>query len=149
VSAILDGLSDRSGSLLNNDISAAHLRRRTQWMSFVTANTLPTAVALVLVWLTTIGLDVLGDFVSLKFVVLVYMLPVIGVAMQWGIVPALVAAIAGAAAADFFFIPPLYSFWIRNPENVVDLVLFLFVAVVTSSLAARLKSETQSSSLEN
>ena len=47
----------------------------------------------------------------------------------------------GAAAADFFFYPPFYTFWIRDPQNVVDLILFLLIAVVTSNLAARLKNE--------
>ena len=51
------------------------------------------------------------------------------------------AAVAGAAAADFFFYPPLYTLWIRDPQNVVDLALFLLIAFVTSNLAARLKNE--------
>ena len=53
----------------------------------------------------------------------------------------MVAAFAGAAAADFFFYPPLYSFWLQNRQDVIDLLLFLLVAIVTSNLAARLKNE--------
>ena len=71
----------------------------------------------------------------------IYMLPVVVAATQWGLGPGIVAAVAGAAAADFFFYPPRYTFWIRDPQNVVDLVLFLLIAVVTSNLAARLKNE--------
>ena len=55
--------------------------------------------------------------------------------------PGIVAAVAGAAAADFFFYPPLYTLWIRDPQDVVDLILFLLIALVTSNLAARLKNE--------
>ena len=69
------------------------------------------------------------------------MLPVVVAATQWGIGSGIVAAVAGAAAADFFFYPPLYTLWIRDPQNVVDLVLFLLIALVTSNLAARLKNE--------
>ena len=52
------------------------------------------------------------------------MLPVVVAATQWGVVPGIVAAVAGAAAADFFFYPPLYTFWIRDPQDVIDLILY-------------------------
>ena len=105
---------------------------------------MPLGATLALVWLATIGLVVVSYFVPFNLVSLVYMLPVVLAATQWGLAFGIVAAIAGAAAADFFFYPPLYTFWIRDPQNVVDLVLFLLVAVVTSNLAARLKNETVS-----
>ena len=52
----------------------------------------------------------------------------------------LVAAFTGAAAADFFFYPPLYSFWLRilRMSSICSVSL---VAIVTSNLAARLKNE--------
>jgi K+-sensing histidine kinase KdpD len=102
----------------------------------------PLGATLALVWLATVGLVVINYFVPFNLVSLVYMLPVVLAATQWGLSLGIVAAIAGAAAADFFFYPPLYTFWIRDPQNVVDLILFLLVAVVTSNLAARLKNET-------
>ena len=94
-----------------------------------------------LVWLATVSLVVINYFVPFNLVTLIYMLPVVVAATQWGVGPGIVAAIAGAAAADFFFYPPLYTFWIRDPQNVVDLILFLLIALVTSNLAARLKNE--------
>jgi len=103
---------------------------------------MPLGATLALVWLATVGLVVVNYFVPFNLVSLIYMLPVVLAATQWGLALGVVAAIAGAAAADFFFYPPLYSFWIRDPQNVVDLVLFLLIAVVTSNLAARLRNET-------
>jgi len=102
---------------------------------------MPLGATLALVWLATVGLVVINYFVPFNLVTLIYMLPVVVAATQWGLGPGIAAAIAGAAAADFFFYPPLYTFWIRDPQNVVDLVLFLLIAVVTSNLAARLKNE--------
>jgi two-component system sensor histidine kinase KdpD len=96
---------------------------------------------LAVVWLATVSLVVINYFVPFNLVTLLYMLPVVVAATQWGLGPGILAAVAGAAAADFFFYPPLYTFWIRDPQNVVDLVLFLLIAVVTSNLAARLKNE--------
>lgn len=143
MSAILDPRPVRALSvrLPNNDVVTAHLRRRARWANIVTANAMPVAVTLMLVWLATIGLVVLSDFVSLKLIVPVYMLPVVGVAAQWGILSALVAAATGAAAADFFFFPPPTSFWHSNPQPAFDLALLVFIAVVISNLATRLRSD--------
>jgi two-component system sensor histidine kinase KdpD len=120
----------------------AGARDKSSWVDFVTANATQVVASLALVWVATVGLVVVNNtFVPLNLVPLIYMLPVVLAATQWGIVPGLVAAFAGAAAADFFFYPPLYSFELQNPQDIVDLLLYLLVAVVTSNLAARLKNE--------
>ncbi|HML08760.1 MAG TPA: DUF4118 domain-containing protein [Xanthobacteraceae bacterium] len=124
-----------------DNIDQGRNRDSTSWTNVLAANAIPIVATLALVWLATVGLVVINYFVPLNLVSLVYMLPVVLAATQWGIVPGLAAAFAGAAAADFFFYPPLYSFWLDNPQDVVDLLLYLLVAIVTSNLAARLKNE--------
>jgi two-component system, OmpR family, sensor histidine kinase KdpD len=122
--------------------SVASLVRHTErWVSLAAGQAMPLGATLALVWLATVGLVVINYFVPFNLVTLIYMLPVVVAATQWGLGPGILAAVVGAAAADFFFYPPLYTFWIRDPQNVVDLVLFLLIAVVTSNLAARLKNE--------
>jgi K+-sensing histidine kinase KdpD len=101
----------------------------------------PILISIALVIVVTICLMFVQEYVVLHLIPLVYVIPVIIAAACWGIVPALSAAIASAAAADFFFIPPLYSLWIYDPQEAIDLILFLFVAVVTSNLAGRLRRE--------
>ena len=135
------GLYDRTAMLPNNGANGAGARDRSGWADFVTANATQVVAALALVWVATVALVVVNNFVPLNLVPLVYMLPVVLAATQWGIVPGLVAAFAGAAAADFFFYPPLYSFELQNPQDIIDLLLYLLVATVTSNLAARLKNE--------
>jgi two-component system, OmpR family, sensor histidine kinase KdpD len=75
----------------------------------------------------------------------VYLIPVVIAATRWGIVSAVVAAVCGVLASAFFFYEPLYSFRIKDPQEVVNLILFIFVAVVVSQLAARLKRELEMS----
>jgi K+-sensing histidine kinase KdpD len=125
----------------DDDRKATRLTRFARWLSLIAGHAMPLGATLALVWLATVGLVVINYFVPFNLVSLIYMLPVVVAATQWGLGLGIVAAIAGAAAADFFFYPPLYTFWIRDPQNVVDLVLFLLIAVVTSNLAARLKNE--------
>ena len=135
------GLRELIANLPNNDSNERPARHYPRWLSFGAANAIPIVATLALVWLATIGLVVVNSFAPLDLVPLVYMLPVILAATQWGLLPGLVAAVAGAAAADFFFYPPLYSFWLQNPQDVIDLLLYLLVATVASNLAARLKTK--------
>ena len=136
------GLRDFAASLRSsNDSSKRLARRQSWWQNFGVANAVPIVATLALVWLATISLVVIKSFAPLDLVPLIYMLPVVVAATQWGLVPGLVAAVAGAAAADFFFYPPLYSFWMQNPQDVVDLLLYLLVGIVVSNLAARLKNK--------
>jgi len=73
----------------------------------------------------------------------VYLIPVVIAATRWGIVQAIVAAVCGVLASAFFFFPPLYSFRITDPQEVVNLALFIFVAIVVSQLATRLKNQLE------
>jgi len=141
VSTIQERLGLRDRTLPNNGTAERRPRHNTRWPSFGATNAISIVATLALVWLATISLVVLNSLAPLDLVPLIYMLPVVLAATQWGLVPGLVAAVAGAAAADFFFYPPLYSFWLENPQDVVDLLLYLLVAVVTSNLAARVKTK--------
>src|SRR6476660_10566075 len=73
----------------------------------------------------------------------VFLIPVVIAATRWGIVSAVVAAICGVLASAFFFYPPLYSFRIKDPQEVIDLILFIFVAVAVSQLATRLMRQLE------
>ena len=73
----------------------------------------------------------------------VFLIPVVIAATRWGIVSAIVAAIGGTLASAFFFFPPVFSFQIADPQEVINLMLFIFVAVVVSQLATRLKRQLE------
>jgi two-component system, OmpR family, sensor histidine kinase KdpD len=73
----------------------------------------------------------------------VYLLPVVIAATRWGILQAVFAAVCGVLASAFFFFPPLYTFRISDPHEVLNLTLFLFVAVVVSQLATQLKRQLE------
>jgi K+-sensing histidine kinase KdpD len=135
------GLRDLAGYLPKNGGNAQSIGYKAWWMNIIAESAIPIGATFALVWLATISLVVINYFVSFSPVSLIYMLPVVVTATQWGIWASILAAVAGAAAADFFFYPPLYSLWVRDPQNVVDLALFLLIALVTSNLAARLKNE--------
>jgi K+-sensing histidine kinase KdpD len=91
--------------------------------------------------LTTALLAVVLRYTAVEFESIVYLIPVLICAIRWGLVSAIVGIFASAFAADFLFIPPIYSLAISDPGQIVEMALFLFVALVTSNLAARLRKE--------
>jgi two-component system sensor histidine kinase KdpD len=66
----------------------------------------------------------------------VYLLAVVAVGMRWGTVPAVVTSVAAFLAYDFLFVQPLYTFTINSPEEWLNLLLLLAVAVVIGRLVA-------------
>lgn len=90
--------------------------------------------------LTTGVLLLAASYAAVEVDLVVYLVPVVCSAVRWGRAAAFTAVAGSAAVADFLLIPPFYSFVINDPRQIVELALFVFVALVTSHLAARLRS---------
>jgi two-component system sensor histidine kinase KdpD len=71
---------------------------------------------------------------------LLYLAAVIGITLVGGFVPAVVAAVTSSLLLNWYFTPPVHTWTIDSPQNLLALVLFVAVAVIVSSvvhLAAR------------
>ena len=77
------------------------------------------------------------QWVGVGNVDLVFLTAIVAVAVRLGLLPSLLASFASAIAYNFFFLPPIYTFTIGDPANVVAFGLFTLVAVIVSSVAAR------------
>jgi two-component system, OmpR family, sensor histidine kinase KdpD len=80
-------------------------------------------------------------FIGLQSISLVFLMAVLASAIAWGLWPALFACALSVLGYNFFFIPPLYTFTIADPENVVALFFFLAVAIIVSNLTAATRSQ--------
>lgn len=80
------------------------------------------------------GLDRLIEVTNLS---LVFLTGVLLVAVRRGLGASLYAAVLSLLAYNFLFLPPLYTFTIADPANIVSLIAFFVTALVTSNLAAR------------
>ena len=78
-----------------------------------------------------------------SYILLVYLLGVFFVAIQFGLWPSILASLTSAAAFAFFFAPPIFSFAIADPENLVGLLVMLVVGAVTSNLAENVRSQAR------
>ncbi|MGH6878411.1 MAG: DUF4118 domain-containing protein [Rhizomicrobium sp.] len=77
-------------------------------------------------------------------VALVFLTAVLTSAITYGLWPSLFACLAAVLAYNFFFLPPLYTFTIADPENVVALFFFMVVALVASYLSSRVRAQAVS-----
>jgi two-component system sensor histidine kinase KdpD len=84
---------------------------------------------------------VLQRFLAVTNIALVFLTAVLTSAIAFGLWPALAACLASALAYNFFFLPPLYTFTIADPENVINLFFFAFAAVIVSNLTARVRNQ--------
>jgi len=90
--------------------------------------------------LLTLGLAHLRHQLSLPSDILLFLVGVVGVALAGGLYPALTAATVGSLLLNYYFTPPLYTFTIAEPDNVLALVTYFGVAIAVSTvvdLAAR------------
>jgi two-component system sensor histidine kinase KdpD len=83
----------------------------------------------------------LQQYLAVSNLSLVFLTAVLASAIAYGLMPSLFACLASVLAFNFFFLPPLYTFTIADPENVVALVVFAVVAVIASNLAARVRAQ--------
>jgi two-component system, OmpR family, sensor histidine kinase KdpD len=65
-----------------------------------------------------------------------YVLPVIAVAVAVGAAYAVATAVASMLAFNFFFLPPVHSFTLSDSENWVALAVYLGTAIVVGKLSA-------------
>ncbi|MFW2853574.1 DUF4118 domain-containing protein [Sphingomonas sp. TX0543] len=70
---------------------------------------------------------------------LIYLLPVILISLLFGRWPGIVTGGLAGLAYNFFFLPPIYTFTIADPQSVLTVIVLLGIAVFVASLADRLR----------
>jgi two-component system, OmpR family, sensor histidine kinase KdpD len=76
-------------------------------------------------------------------VALMFLVSVLLASAYWGLRYAVVMAFGATAAFNFFFLPPVGTFTIADPQNWVALFAFLVTALVASNLSDRARSEAE------
>jgi len=102
-----------------------------------------SVIALAMVAVTTVVVYALTQSLEVRRGSAVYLLPVLLAGWHLGLIPALVAAVAGVLWSGYFFFSPYYTFYLERPNEIVNLLLFMVVAVVTSHLANSMKTQKE------
>jgi len=74
-------------------------------------------------------------------VALSFLLAILAVSAVWGMVVSIFMSITAMLLFNYFFLPPIGTFTIADPQNWVALFAFLFTSIVGSQLAARVRRE--------
>ncbi len=99
----------------------------------------PVAVALVIVSAVTAVLWMVRiEAVGPQHLVFFYLLPTALVAVLYGSLPAMLAAIVATICAAYFLYDPLYSFSVANPLELGELFCFAGLALIGAKCTADL-----------
>jgi two-component system, OmpR family, sensor histidine kinase KdpD len=99
-------------------------------------------VALLLVLATTLVALFLRQYLGILRGAVLYLVPVMIAGYQSGVIPALAAAVAGVLMSGYVYFAQLYRFKVAEPQEILNLVLFMVVAVFVSHLANQAKRHT-------
>jgi two-component system, OmpR family, sensor histidine kinase KdpD len=123
------------------DTTTESSRDRSDGVS-LSSVTMGYLVALAFVAIAGVTAMVLRVHLGLREPGLIFLLNVLLTATVTSLGPSLLAAVASVLVYDFFFTVPYHSFTMHDPQDVLSVTVFLVVAVVTSHLTTKLRSET-------
>ena len=86
--------------------------------------------------------ELLVQWLSLPNVSMVFLTAVLSCAVVYGRTSAIAAALLSFLAYNFFFIEPIYTFTVAQPHELLALLMFLLVAVLTGGLAGRVREQS-------
>lgn len=96
--------------------------------------------------LAAVGAVAVGAYklhVNQTTVAMMFLVMVLLTSAYWGLRYASMMSVVATIAFNFFFLPPIKTFTIADPQNWVALFAFLLTAVVASNLAERARREAE------
>jgi len=78
-------------------------------------------------------------------VALTFLLAILAVSAVWGMAVSVFMSIAAVLGFNYFFLPPIGTLTIADPQNWVALFAFLVTSIVGSQLSARIRKEADES----
>jgi K+-sensing histidine kinase KdpD len=100
-------------------------------------------VAVVVIAVATAVLKIFSGHVNHTTVALSLLLIVLFVATAWGSKPAVIASLLGVVCFNFFFLPPVGTFSISDPENWIAFFAFLITGITAGQLSARARRRAE------
>jgi two-component system, OmpR family, sensor histidine kinase KdpD len=141
---LLDALIERSGNL---DIYVVGVNQqpdiRKKYFAFPETHSgmKDYAIALSTIIVVALGCYAMRGFVNYQAVAMILLLTVSLLPLVMGSGPVLMAAIVSALIWDYFFIPPRFTLLIAKIEDILMLLTYFSVALVTSVLSTRIRAQ--------
>jgi len=144
--SVVHDLVRRAGSISVHVISGEELEGNR--ISKKTVRTAPQAldpwpyILSVVAVAVSLGIaETVEPFFGLENVVLVFMTGIVAIAARFGLWPSILASVVASLCYNFFFLPPIYTFTIADPNNALAFFFFIVMAIIVSNVAARVRAQ--------
>ena len=144
--SVVHDLVRRAGSISVHVISGEELEGNR--ISKKTVRTAPQAldpwpyILSVVAVAVSLGIaETVEPFFGLENVVLVFMTGIVTIAARFGLWPSILASVVASLCYNFFFLPPIYTFTIADPNNALAFFFFIVMAIIVSNVAARVREQ--------
>jgi len=108
---------------------------------FVRLRTIRSLLALLIVVGITVFFRETLPRVNQTTVALSFLLAILAVSAVWGMAVSVLMSVAAMLAFNYFFLPPVGTFNVTDPQNWVALFAFLLTSITGSQLSSRIRRE--------
>ena len=116
----------------------AELSTRKHKHVFLKEHGRPTLIGLIAVIVVTVIMMAFSDHFVRGHLIFFYLFPITSISMYYSSTPALVTSIASVLGTSYLLFPPIFSFRISEPLQVVELLMFAIFAFIASKASSRL-----------
>jgi two-component system sensor histidine kinase KdpD len=102
-------------------------------------------ISLGLVLLVSVICYGISPWLGYRVVALILLLTVSLIAITFDILPVLVSAVVSAFTWDFFFIPPRYNLHVGNTEDLILLIMYFVIAMISAVLTYKIRQVEKAS----
>jgi len=127
--------------ILGSDYMAKDKFREKVSLPSFTSDIRQYFTASLMVILTALFCIFIKDFIGYQVVSFCFLFVVSTLAFFFGTGPILLSATLSALIWDFFFIPPPYTLHVDKPEDMLMLVMFFIIALLSGVLTSRIKRQ--------
>jgi two-component system sensor histidine kinase KdpD len=127
--------------ILGSDIQSKDKYKEKVSLPSFTSNLRQYFTASVIIALTAIICFLIKDFIGYQVVSFALLFVVSTLAFFYGTGPILLSATLSAVIWDFFFIPPPYTLHVDKPEDMLMLIMFFIIALLSGVLTSRIKRQ--------
>jgi two-component system sensor histidine kinase KdpD len=127
--------------ILGSDIKSTDKFKEKVSLPSFTSNISQYFIASLIVMLTAIICFSIKEFIGYQVVSFALLFVVSTLAFFFGTGPILLSATLSAIIWDFFFIPPPYTLHVDKPEDMLMLIMFFIIALLSGVLTSRIKRQ--------
>lgn len=108
---------------------------------FIRRRTMRSLLALLIVAAITMFFRDAFPRVNQTTVALSFLLAILAVSAAWGMAVSVVMSVAAILVFNYYFLPPIGTFTVADPQNWVALLAFLVTSITGSRLSSRIRQE--------